>query len=237
MSRLSDYLKSLFLVILIINFLPGALSGVRKYASDLWETKTKVGVVTITGVITNTERYANQLKKFFKNNEIKAIVLKIDSPGGAPGAAQALFQEIKDLKKEHVKPVIAYSENLCASAAYYFAAAADHIIISLRLWSVTGCSSRTMLPSTAVRRMVAGPINPCRPSCLSNCKTMATRSASGTSGFGRFLTSRNSLPDWWEKHSPGARRLGCVRPGSALQDFPVTCWLSPATRLASARGD
>lgn len=128
MPRFSDYLKNIFWVILIINFLPGVFSAFRKYTSDFWETKTKVGVVSIGGMITSSDRYAAQLKKFFKNPEIKAIVLKIDSPGGAPGAAQALYQEIRDLKKEHVKTVIAYSENLCASAAYYIACAADHII-------------------------------------------------------------------------------------------------------------
>ncbi len=128
MASFSSYLKNIFLIVLLVQIFPPFLKTLRKYYTDATELKTKIGVVSIKGTISESEPYARQLRKLFKDPEIKAIVLKIDSPGGTSGAGQALFQEINDLKQEHVKSVIAYSENVCASAAYYVACAADHIV-------------------------------------------------------------------------------------------------------------
>lgn len=128
MSRFSDYLKNILLIVIIVQFIPGFFHVFKHMYESVTESKTKVGVVPIRGLIVDSNRYVKELKKFFKDPSIKAIVLKIDSPGGAPGTAQAVFQEVKALKHQYVKPVIAYSENLCASAAYYIACSADHII-------------------------------------------------------------------------------------------------------------
>jgi len=128
MSRFSQYLKNIFFIILILQFLPLLFVNMRKVVEKVTSPKARVGVIPVKGLILDTNRYATQVKKYFKDDSIKAIVLKIDSPGGAPAAAQELFQQIIDMKKQYDKPVIAYAENLCASAAYYIAIAADHII-------------------------------------------------------------------------------------------------------------
>lgn len=79
-------------------------------------------------MITDSEPYATQLKTFFEDREVKAIVVKIESPGGFAGSCQALFTEIQELKKQHPKPIIALVENMCASGGYYVACSTDHII-------------------------------------------------------------------------------------------------------------
>lgn len=128
MPRLSTYLKNIFLFILLIQFLPPLVKSIWKQYSNLVEPKTKIGVVEVEGVISNGSAYIPHLRTFFKDPEIKGIVLKIDSPGGASGTAQAVFQEINDLRKQYNKPIVAFCENVCASAAYYIASAADYII-------------------------------------------------------------------------------------------------------------
>jgi len=127
--RLSDYLKTLLLVVVILQFLPPLFKNFKNYFITNLEAKTKVGVVPIKNMIMDSSDHIKHLKKFFKDPEIKAIVLNIDSPGGTPGAAQALFGEILALKKKHTKPVVAFSENVCASAAYYIACATDAIVM------------------------------------------------------------------------------------------------------------
>lgn len=91
---------------------------------------THVGVVKIENAIYESTTYVRQLERFFKNQTIKAIVLKIESPGGAAGAGSSLYHEIQQLKKQYPKPVIAISENMMASAAYWIATAADWIIVA-----------------------------------------------------------------------------------------------------------
>jgi protease IV len=77
-------------------------------------------------MITDSTFYVKQIKKFLDDDEIKALFLKIDCPGGTPGASQAVFEEIKNFKK--YKPVVVLTENVCASGGYYMAAAANKII-------------------------------------------------------------------------------------------------------------
>lgn len=69
------------------------------------------------------------LKDAFKDDAAQAVVLRINSPGGSPVQAGIVYDEIKRLKKQYGKPVYAVVEEMCASGAYYIAAAADEIFV------------------------------------------------------------------------------------------------------------
>jgi protease IV len=91
-----------------------------------------VGVVRIEGSILNTsiasaEKVVPALKQAFEADNVQAIVLAIDSPGGASVAAERINLVIDDLKARHGKPVYAVIQNVGASAAYMIALHADKI--------------------------------------------------------------------------------------------------------------
>ena len=86
----------------------------------------KVGVIEIKDVIMDSKKWLKQIKNFREDNTVKAIVLRIDSPGGAVGPSQEIYEEIqKTIKK---KKVIASMGTVAASGGYYIASAADGII-------------------------------------------------------------------------------------------------------------
>src|SRR5438046_70895 len=123
-----DYLKNIFIFLLIIQFLPPLFEGLRKQYSHYLEQKSRVAVISLNKVLYDSMPYIRQLHTFFKDKEIKAIVLRIDCPGTASGTGQAIHDEIISLKKEYIKPIIVQVENVCASGAYWIATAADYII-------------------------------------------------------------------------------------------------------------
>ncbi len=86
----------------------------------------KVGVVEVVGPIMASKKIIGQLKTFRENDHIRAIVLRIDSPGGGVGPSQEIFREI--LKTRKVKKVVASLGSVAASGGYYAAAAADLIV-------------------------------------------------------------------------------------------------------------
>lgn len=86
----------------------------------------KVGVVEINEVIVDSKDHIGQIKTFAENDAIKAIVIRVDSPGGAVAPSQEIFREIR--KAADVKPVIASMGTIAASGGYYICAAADGII-------------------------------------------------------------------------------------------------------------
>jgi len=125
-----DYLKNIFLILIILQIAPPLIKNVLDQYSKLLVTPVKVAVLPIKGVLYESEDYCNKLRTFFEDETVKALLLKIDSPGGAAGTSQSVFREILALKKEHPKPVVVLVENVCASGGYNIACAADYIIAS-----------------------------------------------------------------------------------------------------------
>ncbi len=128
MAKISEYLGNLLLLIIIIQFLPAIINMAKRYYTSVTEPRTQVAYLAIKGELSDSTYYVRELKKFFENREVKAILLKIECPGGAAGTSQAIFNEINHFKKEHPKTVVAFVENVCASGGYYVASAADYII-------------------------------------------------------------------------------------------------------------
>ncbi len=88
----------------------------------------KVGVVEVTGLISSSTQTLEHLKKFREDRNIRAIVLRVDSPGGVVGPSQEIMEEIKKTKK--VKKVVASFGSMATSGGYYVACAADLIMAS-----------------------------------------------------------------------------------------------------------
>lgn len=86
----------------------------------------KIAVVPIKGIITDSEPIVSQLVKFKNDKRIKAIILRIDSPGGGVGPSQEIYREIRKTIK--TKKVIASMGSLAASGGYYTASAANKIV-------------------------------------------------------------------------------------------------------------
>ncbi len=85
-----------------------------------------VGIIEVEGVIVDPQQTLTHLREFRKNDRVKAIVLRIDSPGGGVGPSQEIYEEVKRTRR--VKHVVASMGSIAASGGYYVAAAADHIM-------------------------------------------------------------------------------------------------------------
>ena len=88
--------------------------------------KDKIGVVTIEGILRNSGDTIRQLDKYEKDHNIKAVVLRINSPGGAVVPSQEIYDKVLRLKK--TKKVVVSMGSVAASGGYYIACAADRIV-------------------------------------------------------------------------------------------------------------
>ncbi|MGM9489074.1 S49 family peptidase [Ideonella sp. YS5] len=77
----------------------------------------------------SAELLVSSIRSAFEDEGAKAVVLRINSPGGSPVQAGIVNDEIKRLKAKHKKKVYAVVEETCASGAYYIAVAADEIYV------------------------------------------------------------------------------------------------------------
>ena len=85
-----------------------------------------IAVIRIEGVISDSKQVIDNLTRFSQADKVKAIILRIDSPGGGVAATQEIYEEILRAKKK--KTVIASMGSVAASGGLYVAAAADKIV-------------------------------------------------------------------------------------------------------------
>jgi protease-4 len=85
-----------------------------------------VGVVEIEGAIADARDTIEHIRRFREDEDIKAIVIRIDSPGGAVGPSQEIYREIR--KTVGTKKVVASMGAVAASGGYYVACATDGIV-------------------------------------------------------------------------------------------------------------
>jgi protease IV len=97
-------------------------------------SKNRIAVIIAEGEIMGgklegtigSEQFKEEIKKAGKNKDIKAIVLRVNSPGGSALASEVIWREMEEAKKE--KPIIASMGEVAASGGYYIVAGADTIV-------------------------------------------------------------------------------------------------------------
>lgn len=100
-----------------------------------------IAVIDLTGVISHEKRKSNfgmeiksvteelidDFEYYIKDDNVKAIVLQVDSPGGALTSCEETLKYLKELKEKYPKPIIASFRSMAASGGYYISMIADKI--------------------------------------------------------------------------------------------------------------
>jgi protease-4 len=89
-----------------------------------------IRVIRLEGEIIDGRKWIEKLRKAMDDSAVKAVVLRIESPGGAVGASQEIYAAVRELDK--TKPVVASIGNIGASGGYYAALGAR------RIWALPG---------------------------------------------------------------------------------------------------
>jgi protease-4 len=111
-----------------IVFLASLLSGNKRTSTTLQMVGAdRVALVKLEGLLITAEPVVEELNDYAEDSSVKAIVLRIDSPGGGVVVSQEIYNAVKNARKEG-KKVVASMGTVAASGGYYVAAAADRIV-------------------------------------------------------------------------------------------------------------
>ncbi len=94
---------------------------------DLNLSPNKIAIVPVEGEIVDARETLDLLHRYAKNDTVKAIVVRINSPGGAIAPSQEIYSAIRRVRKNG-KPVVASLDSVAASGGFYIASACDPII-------------------------------------------------------------------------------------------------------------
>ncbi len=106
------------IIILVLGFLSSLLS--RLPVGD------RVAVIKVNGAILEPDRIVSKIQKAKEDKSVRALVLRVDSPGGSVGASQEIYRALEDFKSSG-KPLVVSMGNVAASGGYYISAPADLI--------------------------------------------------------------------------------------------------------------
>jgi protease-4 len=107
------------LTAVLLSYLGGEQEG-----GGLWAEA--VGIIEVRGVIDNERKIVDSLRRFAKDEDIRAVVLRVESPGGGVAPSQEIYREVTRLREK--KPVIASLGGVAASGGYYIASACSAIV-------------------------------------------------------------------------------------------------------------
>jgi protease-4 len=119
MKKLCVVITSLILALVVISL-------ILTYIQKNNPLKSKVALVRIEGPILDSKNAVDEIKEYAKDSAIKAIILRIDSPGGAVAPSQEIYSEVK--KAAAKKKVVVSMGSIAASGGYYIASPATKII-------------------------------------------------------------------------------------------------------------
>ena len=138
----------------------------------------RIVLIRVEGVILDAQPTVSELKRYGENPLVKAIVLRIDSPGGGVVPSQEIHDAVKRVRQKHSKLVIASMGTVAASGGYYIAAATDRIIanpgtltgsigVIMELANVEGLMKKIGVESVVVksgdRKDIGSPFRAMRP--------------------------------------------------------------------------
>ncbi|MEK6570541.1 MAG: signal peptide peptidase SppA [Bacteroidota bacterium] len=118
-------LAVLFVFVFVVSFL--LFVGTTRDDGFISAIGDKIAVVELKEVISSSERVVYQLKKHRENSSVKAIVLRVDSPGGAVVPSQEMYEEVRKTR-EAGKPIIVTMGSVAASGGYYVSCGATKIV-------------------------------------------------------------------------------------------------------------
>ncbi len=119
MTRIKKSLVVIVMIVLLI-FLLSIVRGLVGRPSG-----ERIGVVEIEGIISESKQITEDIIRFKEDDDIKGVILRINSPGGSVGPTQEIYREVIKLKEK--KKVFVSMGSVCASGGYYVAAAGDRV--------------------------------------------------------------------------------------------------------------
>lgn len=129
MAKKSDWIIGgfiLFGLLFVILFFIMGVMGISSGGSSLEFSGKKIGLVELEGIIISSRKVVRNIRRMGDSESIRAIVLRIDTPGGGVAASQEIYDAVKSVRE--LKPVVVSMGSVAASGGYYVACGADTII-------------------------------------------------------------------------------------------------------------
>lgn len=116
-------LITILVFVIVVRLGSSAVSGERGFSFG-----EKVGIIRLNGPIIGSEQIIHEFNSFKDRSDVKAIVFRINSPGGTVAPSQEIYEKVKNINLQI--PVVVSVGNLAASGGYYAAMGSNTIVVN-----------------------------------------------------------------------------------------------------------
>lgn len=127
MKRFVWVVALFFLGVFLLSFF-GTLSLIYQDHDQFSLVDANIGVLEITGPITDSLPVLEQIQTYRETPHLKGLVVRVDTPGGAIGASQEIYMELKKLSEKDERPLIMSLGNVAASGGLYVSLGAPKVL-------------------------------------------------------------------------------------------------------------
>lgn len=124
LRRRLTFWRAAALLILLVALAAAAMTSGGLGEKGKW--KDHIARLRVDGMITGDQATLDLIGEIGKAEKVKALIVRIDSPGGTTAGSEAVYEKLRAVAKE--KPVVAVMDTVAASGGYITAIAADHIV-------------------------------------------------------------------------------------------------------------
>ncbi|MFH1616124.1 MAG: signal peptide peptidase SppA [Planctomycetota bacterium] len=130
LSVLANIVLLFALFALAAVFLTGKAGTLIEEVIQPGPSSAKIAVINVAGVLDdeNADKIIKQIKASEKDGSVKALILRVNSPGGGIAASDRIYNEAVQYRRKMNRPVVAFMQQVAASGGYYVSVAADEII-------------------------------------------------------------------------------------------------------------
>jgi len=229
-------------------------------------SSSKIAIIEVEGMLMNAREgggffgpeenklslFTQQLQAAERDGSVKAVVLRINSPGGTVTCSDTMYQMIRKFRADTKKPVIADTQEVCASGAYYIACGADRIVahptsvvgsigVIFETFEFSGAMDKLGITSTAIKsgalKDMGSPFKPLDPKAAAVMQAMVNEYYARFVGVvkeNRHLSESapiDTMTDGRVFSGEAAQKLGLVDQVGLLPDA-----IDMARQMANAKG-
>jgi len=117
----------LFLCLLLMSLIIYYSQSRESSFSSFSLASNQIAILEVEGLIADSTDFVDQLKEYGERPSVKAVILRLNTPGGGVAASQEMFEAVKRFRSETGKKVVVSMASVAASGGYYLACGADRI--------------------------------------------------------------------------------------------------------------
>lgn len=129
-KKKTNFFVKVIIIIIVFCAITGIFNLFRIDSSGKTATQKSILALDLKGILIDKHKFLKDLRRYSQDDNIKGILIRLDSPGGSVATSQEIYQEFKRIHTVLKKPIVVSAGSMMTSGALYVAAGASNVLVN-----------------------------------------------------------------------------------------------------------